>query len=99
MEGDARDGPQQQRGSEPGERSAELTGGRRPEVDLKPGQGQQEGQAKQRHHVDRLIDIHPGQDIRPDDNPGGDLHDDARQFQALCARGKDGRHDRDHADD
>jgi hypothetical protein len=80
MEGGACDGPEQQRAGKPGERSAELTGGRRPEVDLQPGQEEQKGQAKQRHHIDRLIDLQPSQDGRPDDNPGDDLHDGAWQL-------------------
>ena len=45
-------------------RGAELTGVHRPQVDLQPGQNEQEGQAKQGHHVDRLIDLHPGKDRR-----------------------------------
>ena len=49
-------------------------------------------------HSDRLIDPHPGQDGRPDDNPSGDLHDDAGQLHAPHGRGQDGRRDRDHAD-
>jgi hypothetical protein len=99
MKGDACRNPEQERAGEAGQRSAELTGGRRPEVDLQPGQEQEKGQAKQGHHIDRLIDPHPTQDGRPDDNPSGDLHDGARQRQALYGRGQDGRHDRDHADD
>lgn len=34
MEGGVRDGPEQQRAGEGGERSTQLAGGRRPEVDL-----------------------------------------------------------------
>jgi hypothetical protein len=98
MEGGACDGPEQQRAGKPGERSAELTGGRRPEVDLQPGQEEQKGQAKQRHHIDRLIDLQPSQDGRPDDNPGDDLHDGAWQLHAPHGRGQDGRSDRDRAD-
>jgi hypothetical protein len=45
MEDGARDGPEQQRAGKPGKRSAELTGGRRPQVDLQPGQKEQECQA------------------------------------------------------
>jgi hypothetical protein len=75
-----------------------LIGGRRPQVDLQPGQEEQEGQAEERYHSDRLIDPHPSQDGRPDDNPGGDLHDDAGQLHAPHGRGQDGRRDRDHVD-
>src|SRR6266487_3469922 len=76
----ARDGPEQQRAGKPGERSAELTGGRRAAVDLQPGQKEQKAQAKQRYHIDRLIDLHPSQDGRPDDSPGDDLHDELGSF-------------------
>jgi hypothetical protein len=53
---------------------------------------------QQGHHIDWLIDLHPGKYRRPDDNPGDDLHDGAWQLHALHARGKNGRGDRDHAD-
>jgi hypothetical protein len=69
MEGRARDGPEHERAGESGERSAELTRGRRPQVDLQPGQKGQECQAKQGDHSDGLVDLHPGKNGRPDNNP------------------------------
>ena len=45
--------------------------------------------------MDRLIDPHPAQDGRPDDNPGDDLHDHSGQLHAPHGRGQDGRRDRD----
>ena len=69
------------------------------EVDLQPGEEQQEREAERRDHRDRLIDVHPAEHARADDDPGHDLQHDGRQPHAREEAEHERRAERDRGDD
>ena len=49
------------------------------EVDLEPGEQEQERETDQAHHLDRLVDFRPAEHLRPDDDAEEDLDHDRGQ--------------------
>ena len=52
------------------------------EVDLQAGEEEQEGEAERGDHRDRLVDVHPAEHARADDDAGHDLQHDRREPEA-----------------
>ena len=53
------------------------------EVDLEPGEQEQEGEPEQRQHLHGLVVRGPAEHLRPDHDPEQDLEHDRRQPQAA----------------
>jgi hypothetical protein len=69
------------------------------ELDLEPGEEEDEREAEQRDHLDRLVDVDPAEHGRADDDPGHDLEHDGRQQQAREEAEQQRRREGDRHDD
>ncbi len=68
-------------------------------VDLEPGEEEQEGQPKYRHHRDHEVRIDPSEHAGSDDDTDNDLQNDGRHANPRHEAERHWRHQGDDADD